>query len=745
MPNRPHLPATRLPDGTTLQDLILAPPDAGPRCIAGPVGAGKTEALVARAAALIAAGVPGQAILVLLPDREAVSRFAARLAPRLGASQDAPRCRTYYGLAQSALRDHWAELALPAGFSASAAAAPPRLLTYETAQALMLSIARPRLALGQFDGLAIRPQRLVSQLLDGLNRAATSGFTLDAVDIRLAAAWPGEAARLRHYAQAAACMRDFRSRCLERGAVDVSLAVEIFHREVVGQPGLRLATLGQVEQLLVDNLEESVPVAQSLVGDLARQARGAIVVRDADAGHRIFLGADPLGAAQLCATLGPTLELPRRQAAPDPSGALAALALVELRRDQAAPDAARLGVASADERDAGADPIDSKAKAALLGAVDAPDRRAMIEAAAEAVASELAGGLDPAQVAIVAPYVDGVLAFALEAALARRGIRLRPHRRHLPLRESPWARAGLSLAALVEPGIGAAEPFALAEALATLLPAVDPVRAARLVQALYVSESGQLAAANRLDMRDQARIGPAAIEAFEGLRTWLEDARLRRVDADPALPAVGRSMPTAGLDRLLQSLFETLSTWRPPAAGEAAAFSGLIDAAAVFRAAAPILEQEPGGWAADFIHLVQQGLVSVRAPDSNDDDRDAVLLAPAQTYLVEDHRHAVQLWLDAASPDWWTPPYQPLTNAWVLSPRWPVGQVWTRAIDREQRDLVLARLVAGLARRADRGVWVFASSSESGDLPLEGPLWRMMRDLAGDRLRIVSAAPESGA
>ncbi|MCB0215766.1 MAG: hypothetical protein KDH92_03955 [Chloroflexi bacterium] len=743
MPPSPGQPAFQVPRGSALADLIDAANVGGPRCIDGPVGAGKTEALVLRAAALIASGVPGSAILVLLPDREAVARFETRLTPWLDGSHAAPRCRTYYGLAQGAVRELWDDLAPSAGFSATAARTLPRLLTYETAQAMMYGIAAPRIAQGQFEGLSIRPQRLVSQLLDGLNRAATGGYPLDQVERRLAAAWPGEPARLRHYAQAAACMQAFRARCLDRGAVDVSLAVELFHHEVVERPDRRQALLGGVEHLLADNLEESVPVAQRLLGHLAGQARSTLLVRDTDAGHRIFLGADPLGAAELCAALGPSLKLSRRRDQ-DPTGAFAAWALLSLSRDPSAAvqdPASRAVEPTPSQRP---DRDDALARTALRGAVEAPDRRAMIEAAADAVANELSGGLAAAQLAIVAPYVDGVLRFALDAALASRGIRLRTHRRHLPLRESPWVRAGLSLVALVEPELGLPEPFALAEALATALPAIDPVRSARLVRALYDRESGVLAAAEGLDARDRARIGPAAVEAYEGLRTWIGREGATGGEARPTFDPSDRPSGSTRLEQRLTALVAALASWRPPAAGEAAAFASLIEAAAEFRAAAPVLEQRPGAWAADFKRLVLQGLVSVRAPEPDDGDENAVLLAPAQTYLVEDQRHAVQLWLDAASPDWWSPPYQPLTNAWVLSPRWPEAQIWTRAIDREQRDQVLARLVAGLARRAETGIWVLACLGEAGELPLEGPLWRRVRDLAGDGLRSTADAREGG-
>ncbi len=709
---------------------VEAPLETGTWLLEGPAGSGKTRTLVRRAARLLAGGIPGHEILVLLPDRGAARRFVEALEAESPGAFALPRCTTYYGLANNTLEALWGRLAEPAGFAPGAGR--PRFIDYEIAQQRMAAFALPRLERGEFEGLAMRPQHLISQLLDGLNKAATGGFDLAAVEPRLRGAWTGEPARLRHYQSARDCMLEFRQHCLERGLVDLSLAVQSFHRLVALDEALRGEHLGRWRQVLVDDLEESVPVAQRLIGWWMESADSTWLALDPEAGHRIFLGADPAGARRLARGCRSRSRLTRPDDPPDAAGALARLALRRLGggRPEGGPEPAGPGLAAidpgvAEELDLG-DPRAAAVEAdvdlelagrALHLAIECQDRSDMIEAAAEQVAAEVAGGRPAEDIALIAPYVDGVLQFGLREALARRGVALESHRRHIPLRERAIVRAALGALALAG-RLPPAEPYAMAETLATLLPELDPVRAALLARELGAREAGRLAPSDALGARERERLGSGAIEAYERLRGWLAEREARPDD----LPA------------FLRALFESLTEWRLPEREEAAAFAQLLRSAERLDEAAPELGLAAGEVAPTFARMVAGGIVAAPEPRPVDTGA-AALLAPAHAYLVEDRRHALQIWLDAAAPGWWSPPHQPLTNPWILSPRWPEGARWSSALDRRLRDEVLARLVAGLARRGG-GVVVLAAVSGRGGLPLEGPLWRLTRGLAEDGGRL---------
>ena len=96
--------------------------------------------------------------------------------------------------------------------------------------------------------------------------------------------------------------------------LDFSLTTELFDRYLLPQPSFQAFLTGRYRHLLVDNLEENVPVAQRLVSWLLPRCDSAVLLLDTLGGHRVFLGADALGAEQVAAQCQEQLRLTRRVA-----------------------------------------------------------------------------------------------------------------------------------------------------------------------------------------------------------------------------------------------------------------------------------------------------------------------------------------------------------------------------------------------------------------------------------------------
>jgi len=94
---------------------------------------------------------------------------------------------------------------------------------------------------------------------------------------------------------------------------------------------------------------------------------------------------------------------------------------------------------------------------------------------------------------------------------------------------------------------------------------------------------------------------------------------------------------------------------------------------------------------------------------------DAVLLAPAYTFLMRNQPVDVQFWLDIGGSGWWERLYQPLTHPYVLSRHWPREAIWTDGDEQEAQQATLHRLTQGLVRRCRRGLYLALSElGESG-------------------------------
>jgi hypothetical protein len=283
--------------------IVQAPLDAK-LFLHGPAGAGKTTAAVQRLVHLLQAGVPAGALLVLAPQRTLTAPYSDALRsqkPRGGMA--AVSLLTAGGLAQRMVELFWPLVAAPAGFAAPDRA--PTFLTLETAQYTMARLVRPLLDKeGLFQSLTIDRNRLYSQIIDNLNKAAAVGFPHTEIGQRLQAAAMGEPAQANVYADAQRCATLFRQHCLAHNLLDFSLQVEVFWQHVWPLAACRRHLTSAYRHLIYDNVEEDTPFAHDLVRDWLPAFDSALLVYDRDAGYRQFLGADPQSAqalADLCA------------------------------------------------------------------------------------------------------------------------------------------------------------------------------------------------------------------------------------------------------------------------------------------------------------------------------------------------------------------------------------------------------------------------------------------------------------
>jgi len=120
---------------------------------------------------------------------------------------------------------------------------------------------------------------------------------------------------------------------------------------------------------------------------------------------------------------------------------------------------------------------------------------------------------------------------------------------------------------------------------------------------------------------------------------------------------------------------------------------------------------------------VEDGVVAAQYIHSWElQSEDAVLLAPAYTFLMSNQPVDYQFWLDVGGMGWWERLYQPLTHPYVLSRRWTQGTVWTDADEVAARQDALYRLTLGLVRRCRRKVYLALSELNEQGSEEKGPL-----------------------
>ncbi len=627
----------------------------------------------------------------------------ARVSSRLpaGAQVDV---LTVGGLARRAVELYWPLVGGAAGFAHPEE--PPVFLTLETAQYYMDRLVEPYIAAGAFGDVTLARPRLISQILDNLNKAAIVGFPSQEIGTRLSRAWSGETSRLRVYEQVQACANAFRSYCLAHNLLDFSLQIEVFARYVLALPEAALGLEARYRHIIADNVEEDVPVCHDLVARWLPGCDSALLISDEDGGLRTYLGADPEGARALRARCT-AVECWR-----EPVGSSPALVALAAEMAHSLGCQAREGGCPAPEQAAQAPAAGAAPGAgASLGEALTLLSGTYHTEAIESVAAEIARlvrdeGVPPERIAVVAPFMGDALRFELSAALARRGVTTHSQRPSRALRDEPAARCLLTLAKLAHPAWGL-QPLRVdvAHALVAAIDELDLVRGVRLAAIVYRTGNGQAALTSfeMIRAEEQLKITYLLGNRYEALRRWL------------AAYAEG---PAAPLDHFWSRLFDDVLS-QPGYVfhrdrDSAAVAAHLVDSALKFRLAVAgeggrpadgSETPEAAAAAPSFVAMVEQGVIAAQYLPPAEEAAAAVLLAPAYTFVMRGWPVDYQFWLDLGSSAWGRRLYQPLTHPYVLTRRWPPGRLWTDAEEDQANRQALYRLVVGLIRRCRRHIW----------------------------------------
>lgn len=678
----------------------------------GPAGSGKTTAAVTRLLHTVQGGVPAEHILVLVPQRTLGVPYLRAVQwpdfPPGGATE----VLTVSGLAQRLIALFWPEIAGAAGFARPDT--PPAFLSLESAQYYLYQLVQPLLEQGYFDTVAIDRNRLLSQILSNLNKAAAVGFDHHTVGQRLKNAWVGEPAQMHVYDEAQECASRFRRFCLEHNLLDYSLQLEVFSRFLWPEEFCRSYLRQRYRHLIFDNLEEDVPVIHDILHQWLPQLESALLIYDADGGYRLFLGADPESAASLRLACEHELTFAQPLVTPKVLLELEEAFTASIHHRQLESFSAR--------------------QPAFIFAHHryVPE---MIDWITQQI-SELVNQQDvpPQEIAVLSPFMSDTLRFSLMHRLSQDGVPTFSHRPSRSLSAEPATQCLLTLARLAHPQWGLAcsrqdVRYALMQAIAGL----DLVRADLLAQITF-KENRPEAGLSSFDWIHpetgmQERITYRLGERFEILRGWLEQYR--------------QSSPLE-LDVFLSRLFgEVLSQ---PGFG----FHQNFDAAAV---AARLIESiQRFRWAVGdnlvdgnpplgtiYLQMVEAGILGVQyLQQQSAEAENAVLLAPAYTFLMINRPVSFQFWLDIGNAGWWERIDQPLTHPHVLSRNWPETAVWTDLDNMVTNQAAMARLVRGLIRRCREQIFMAASGLNEQGNEQRGPLLlavqRILRQTALGRI-----------
>jgi hypothetical protein len=649
----------------------------------GIAGTGKTTAAIERVKNLLRSGVPGDSILVLVPQSALALPYREALR-RARVGGGGVHTATFGSLAYQMVDLFYPLIA--ESLNGGNPPERPHFLSLELVQYYMTRFVEPEIERHDyFNSVHISRTRLYTQIVDNLNKAAVVGFDPDTISARLKAAWRGDVEQAFIYDDVQASANVFREMCRQHHLLDFSLQVELF-QTLWRMPQPRQYLTQQYRHLIIDNVEEDSPATHDMLRDWLEECESALVIYDTEGGYRRFLGADPVNAYELKRQCQIHAKLDNhRVMSPDVQAFQVELAHSLNRNHAVAPK-------NTDAREA-------------LVYTDSRFHPQMVDWAVENIATLIhQDGVNPAEIVVLAPFLPDALRFALQTRLNEQGIPNRAHRPSRALREEPAARTLLTLAKVAHPQWNMpASKYDLAYALTASIAEFDLVRARLLVDIVY--RNGQLHPFEQIQNEGvQERITFDLGNRYEQLRQWLD----AYIQAEP-LP----------LDAFFSKLFgEVLSQ---PAFGfhdryEAAnTAANLIDSAREFRQTVskiePLLDIAP-----EYVQMVDKGVIAnLYIRDWRTEKRDSVLIAPAYTFLLSNQPVEYQFWLNVGSTGWAQRINQPLTHPYILSRQWIADRKWEDADEVAVNQESLANLALGLLRRCRKKVYLgFSEFGEQG-------------------------------
>lgn len=653
----------------------------------GPAGTGKTTTAVERLLFLMEQGVPGDSILVLIPQRTLGNPYwDAVQHPGVMAGGEVSIV-TIAGIARRMIDLFWPEIAEKAGFISKGK--NPTFLTMETAQYFLSKIIKPFFKEGLFDSVTLERNRLYSQILDNLNKSALVGFDNTEIGSILEAAWSGDPGQVNVYKDVQKCVNLFRQHCLANNLLDYSLQVEIFHRHIIHMPEFNDLFSRTYKHMIADNIEEDTPVSHNIIRSWAPKMDSLLLVYDSNSGFRNFLGADPESACELKGICSSLIQFEHSFVMSKEIERLNQLLGKQINPDVfiSLPDNIR--------------PIDKGSRIDPKYAYEIGVNRyfpEMLDWSVEMTKYLIRDGTSPGEIVIIAPYISDSLSFMLTERFKSAGIPFYTHRPSRALRDEPVIRCLLTLIALSYPNweYPPSKPE-VTNALITAIRGLDLIRANLLTKIIYRDKKSppDLSEFGLIKPEMQERITYRFGEKYEKLRIWLQENQGMDENLDVFVSKLfGEILSQPGFGLYLDINSSQI-------------VANFVESIKKFRwATFDSIEGSRSQMGKEFFYMVQEGVIAAQYVQQwQEVPQDAVYIAPAYTFLMNNRPVEYQIWLDTGSRGWHERLNQPLTQPYVLSRYWNREQKWTDKEEFAYGKDTLSRVTTGLLRRCRNKVY----------------------------------------
>ncbi len=649
--------------------------------------------------------IPGDSILILIPQRTLGQEYYDFIQKNDFPGSSRPTIVTMGGLARRMLEIYWPIIIGKAGFEKSEN--KPIFLTIETAQFYLSKIVSPLIEKGFFDSVKIDHGRLLSQILDNLNKSAIVGFPYQDIAERLKSSWVGKPEQKIVFDEVQTCVEQFRILCLENNFLDFSLQIEVFQKYLIKQKIFSNNFYDKYQHLIYDNIEEDYPVAHQICQAWMQDFQSALLIYNSNGGHRVFLGADPQSAYLLKNTCTSHIQQPETHLISKPMQSFQTQMKAAINQS----------------------PLSSVDHSPEIYQVDVfhnfPE---MVISVCDNIQKLVQNDhIRPENIAILSPYLSDSLRFSIQDELAKNNLPAHAIKPSRNLIDEPLIKALIAFAKLAHPSWGM-HPHQnnIRDMLVLFIQDMDMVRADLLSRIIYRNKNDkpELHSFDQIHSDMQKRVTPLIGEKYEKIRIWL-NAYQKQSD----LPL------DIFYSRVFSDLFSQTGYIFQMNSEKSELLAVLIESIRKFRDA--INNTYASNWTdfgKDYIELVDNRLIAAQYTQSwLQTSEQGVKIMPATTFLLSNRTAKIQFWLDIGSMGWWQRVNQPLTHPYVLSLNWQENTIWTDTHEYQSNQKVLTRLVNGLLGSCTQKVFLCVSNFDEHGNQNRGPLLKALQKVLRQR------------
>ncbi|MBP3284750.1 MAG: hypothetical protein J6M02_04560 [Clostridia bacterium] len=648
------------------------------KIICGGTGTGKTSFLMKEYERLIRdERVPSERILVLLMNRNQSLNW--RRENSLGVSGRILRT-SFFGFVQEEISKFYPIL-LKNVPEIKSFSVEPVFLTFESSQFLLsMLIEQRRNGNLAFYDLVMTDSKLAIDISSNFVKAAAAALSYQDIGKRLYSALEVKSEEKRAvFEEADKIIEAYRKRCLECGVMDFAMAVDFYRTVLLQDETYRRSLKKRFDYLLVDNLEEAVPMQVDLIDLLSDVLKGCILSYNPDGGYGGLFGGNKAYAEQV---LFPKFVLENAEN----ESFTCEKAMVEF--SDMLFDGIQSGKAIGKV----------SPEVQFIRMPEVTLRSDMLANVAEYIKGLVTSGYREKDISLVSTYADLVTEYVLESHLLKSGIKLNNISRKNRFIDNKFVYALITLGYLCHPQEDLVPTKDDVRAFISMVLDVDPIRSSVLADIVCAQNPfAEFPEVTKWDIVH--RIGYKNVKKYNFIRNWINEYR------------AGVPME---IDLFFQKVFTEILLTYGASEQDIIDIKRLIDSAYNFKKTVSKFHSVDVN--RGFLKMIRNNVKSAESIFELEErgEETGIVLATPMSYLSNSLSAKVIILIGFSSDHWLPRCAREISNPFVLTKTWRDGEIYSEEIEEQNQRENMAILMRGLLQRTGEKFVTF-ESRYSGD------------------------------